>query len=191
MYHISSVKNFLSCKSLVKLYYALVHPHILYCLAAYSFTSAKNRKTIFNKQKQIVRIICKAKYNAHSEPLFYNAKILPLEDLITQQKLMFMHSIAHNYCPVNFPFFNFNMDMNNHRFDLRNDNDFYVQRATSTFVQNMPLISFPSSWNNLDQNYKSITSKLLFKKSLKSELLDKYSNFRCDRTLCISCIGSY
>ena len=32
MYHISTARNILSHRSLVKLYYALVQPHLLYCL---------------------------------------------------------------------------------------------------------------------------------------------------------------
>ena len=190
MFHLSSIKHLVSSKTLIKLYYALVHPHILYCLPAYSFTSSKNRKLIFNKQKQIVRIITKAKYNSHSEPLFYKTQILPLCDLITHQKLMFMHAIVHNYSPVTFPFFNFNLNVNEHRFNFRNDNDFHIQRTNSTLVQSMPLINFPATWNNLDQSLKSISSKITFKKCVKSELLDKYANFRCNRTLCVSCIES-
>ena len=103
LFHLNSVKNLLSTESLTKLYYALIHPHILYCLPAYSFTSAKNQKVILNKQKQCVRLITKSKYNSHSEPLFFKTKILPLEDLIIQQKLLLMHSLAHNYSVVKYP----------------------------------------------------------------------------------------
>ena len=104
---------------------------------------------------------------------------------------MFMHAIVHNYSPETFPFFNFNLNVNEHRFNFRNDNDFHNQRTNSTLVQSMPLINYPATWNNLDQSLKSISSKITFKKCVKSELLDKYANFRCNRTLCLSCIESY
>ena len=48
MFHITAARNILSKASLTKLYYALVHPHILYCLPVYNFTCTANRKT---KQK--------------------------------------------------------------------------------------------------------------------------------------------
>ena len=191
LFHISSAKHMLSTKTLIKLYYALVHPHLLYCLPAFSFTSVKNRKMISNKLKQVVRIICKAKYNAHTEPLFFKTQILPFDDLILQQKLIFMHAIVHNYSSVCFPHFITNLTFNAHRFNLRNENDFFVPRTDSSFVQRMPLIDFPAAWNNIDQSLKSIASKQSFKKILKQELLDKYRNFTCDRSLCISCINSY
>ena len=188
LFHISSVRNTLSIKTLKKLYFALIHPHILYCLPAYSFTSARNRKAIFNKQKQCLRIVMKSKYNSHTEPLFYESQILPLEDLILQQKLMFMHAIAHQYSTVNFPHFFSNQASNDHRFSFRNDSDFFVYRTNLSSVQKMPLIDFPSTWNDIDQSLKEIPSKLRFKKTVKLELLDKYSNFRCNRTICVSCI---
>jgi len=56
MLFISSARNMLSLNALKKLYFAFIQPHILYCLPAFSFLSAKNRKLIFNKQKQCIRI---------------------------------------------------------------------------------------------------------------------------------------
>ena len=189
MFFISSVRKMFSSKSMTKLYYALIHPHILYCLPAYGFMSAKNRKMIFNKQKQCIRMINKSRYNSHTEPLFFASKILPLEDLICQQKLIFMHSIKHGHSAVNFPHFVSNMSVNDHLYSLRNDDDFFVTRTNLSFIQKMPLIDFPTSWNSIDQSLKEITSKNLFKKNIKLELLDKYSEFRCSRSICLSCMN--
>ena len=73
-------------------------------------------------------------------------------------------------------------------FVLRNDNDYFVPRTNLTFVQKMPLIDFPLTWNRIDQSLKEISSKLLFKKTIKLELLDEYRDLRCTRTICISCM---
>ena len=43
---ISRVKNILPLKSLKTLYFALVHPHLLYCLPIFSSTTQKNLKRI-------------------------------------------------------------------------------------------------------------------------------------------------
>ena len=188
MFYLNSVKNMLSSKALLKLYYALVHPHILYCLPAYSFTSVKNRKLLSIKQKQCVRIINKGKYNCHTEPLFFLCKILPIEDLILQQKLIFMHALYYRYSAVSYPQFISNQIANDHRFILRNESDFNVIRTNLSIVEKMPLTDFPRVWNSIDQDLKDISSKTLFKKTLKLELLDKYSNFRCSRTICVSCM---
>ena len=49
---LSRVKNILPTKSLKTLYFALVHPHLLYCLPIYSCTTQKNLKRIFKMQKK-------------------------------------------------------------------------------------------------------------------------------------------
>ena len=102
---------------------------------------------IKTKQKQCLRIIHKAKYNAHTEPLFFKSRILPLEDLILHQKLVLMHSLVYGYSAVTFHDFYPNRDANLHNFALRNDNDFFVIRSNNSFVHKMPLIDFPMCWN--------------------------------------------
>ena len=188
LFHLNSVKNTLSSSALTKLYYALIHPHLIYCLPVFSFTSQKNINLIRNKQKRCIRIIQKAKFNAHTEPLFFKAQILPLDDLILQQKLIFMHSLVYNHTPVIYQDFFPNREVNWH-FNLRNSNDFFVARAYSTLVHKMSLVNFPQTWNDLDQSIKDISSKIAFKKQLKLYLLDKYSNFRCSNLTCYSCIN--
>ena len=189
LYHINSIKNSLSTKALTKLYYALIHPHIVYCLSIYGFTSAKNRKRIFLKQKQCLRVISKSKFNAHTEPLFFRLKILPFADLFTQRKLLLMHSIAHKYSAVEFPHFLTNREASDHRFIFRDTHNFSIPRTSLSMVQKMPLIDFPLTWNNIDESLKEITSKNLFKKTLKLELLDNYANFQCSNTICMSCMN--
>ena len=83
----------LSITALKKLYFALIHPHFLYGIIIYSCTSKANLNSLFIKQKQCIRTLSKSAYNAHTEPLFSNHKILNLYDLIIQQKLKLMHSV--------------------------------------------------------------------------------------------------
>jgi hypothetical protein len=50
---ISKVKNVLPLSSLKTLYYALVHPHLLYCLPIYACTSQKNLNRLSKAQKNL------------------------------------------------------------------------------------------------------------------------------------------
>ena len=189
LYLINRAKHLLSKKSLKKLYFAMIHPHLLYCLPVYSFCRAKNISLLFKKQKQCIRIINKSKYNAHTEPLFYENNILPLHDLINHQIMLFMHSVAYKYSKVEFDSFIPNSLALNHRQGLRNDNDFHIPMSNLSIVIKMPLINFPRIWNDLDRSLKDISSRSLFKNHTKLELLDKYDNFRCNKTLCYSCMN--
>ena len=100
-----------------------------------------------------------------------------------------MHPIYHNYSTVNYDHFIFNHNTNRHLYGLRNETEFFVPRFNYAIVKKMPLVDFPSLWNNTDQSLTDLTSKLLFKKHVKSSLLDKYQNFKCNRTLCVSCMN--
>ena len=108
---------------------------------------------------------------------------------IYHQKALLMHSLAHNYSTVEFPSFISNAEVNNHRYVLRNDTDFFVPRANLAFVSRLPFIDFPSTWNSLDSSLKEISNRSNFKSLLKLELLDKYENFRCNKTICVSCMS--
>jgi hypothetical protein len=52
IYCIKRVFNIVTSKALRSPYFALVHPHLLYCSSTVSFTSNANIKKIFNMQKK-------------------------------------------------------------------------------------------------------------------------------------------
>ena len=74
------------------------------------------------------------------EPLFFNSNILPFPDLITFNKLLFMHSIAHNQSAVQFPNFRKISEVQEHLYPLRNLDDFHIRSANCRKVTKMPLI---------------------------------------------------
>ena len=86
---ISRAKNFLSQSS--PLYYALVHPHLLYCLPIYACTTAKNINMLELLQRKAIGNITNSNYTAQTAPLFNSLKIIPLKHLIsfTQSLLVY------------------------------------------------------------------------------------------------------
>jgi hypothetical protein len=53
-------------------------------------------------QKKAVRIIASAKSNAHTEPIFFDLKILHYEKMQKLFSLKFMHAIEYGYCYESF-----------------------------------------------------------------------------------------
>ena len=164
LYMINRAKHFLSSASLKKLYYSIIHPHFLYCLIIYSSTNDSNINLLFKKQKQCIRTISNAKYNAHTEPLFFAMEILPLKDLIEQQKLLFMHSLRYGYSAVHFDCFITNNEAGRNTYALRNNAEFVIPRSSCAKVTKMPLIDFPYTWNNTDSSITEISQKIYLKK---------------------------
>lgn len=188
LYSLNRAKHFLTTKALKTLYYALIHPHFLYCLPIISCTSQKNINLLQKCQKWAIRLINKAKYNAHTQPLFAVSNILPFKDLIVQQNLHITHAYVYNYLPLSFNnFLQRNHELNRHGHTLRNDNDFFVPQTKNEFLKRFPFHSLPVTWNNLPVHLKIIPNKKLFRLSLKSHLIQHCKSFTCDRLFCYVC----
>ena len=56
-------------------------------------------KPLILLQKRVVRIICFAKFDEHSSPLFKNLNLLKLENLIYNTNSLFMYDYYRNVLP--------------------------------------------------------------------------------------------
>jgi hypothetical protein len=169
---ISRVKNLLPKKVLKTLYFALFHPHILYCLPVFGCTSGKNIKKIATLQKKAVRAICAVKHNAHTAELFQQLNILPLDKLITFSQSMLTHSIIHKYGP---PALHNQWQSNAERnpdLELRNANDLYIPLAKSEQVKKLTYFALAKNWNNLpiEKQYANPTTFRIFLKEHLSNI---------------------
>jgi hypothetical protein len=82
LFFIKKSKFFLTSISLKAFYYSLVHCHLTYALPVWGCTIKSNLNSLIKLQKNAIRIISNSVYNAHTEPIFKELKILPLPSLI-------------------------------------------------------------------------------------------------------------
>ena len=73
------LQNTLPPHVLKTIYNSLILPHIYYCILAWGNSYSR----ILNLQKKSVRVMNRAKYNAHTSPLFKNNNILTVPDIFT------------------------------------------------------------------------------------------------------------
>jgi hypothetical protein len=169
-YIISKAKNLLPLSSLKTLYYALVHPHLLYCLPIYACTSQKNLTKLQKAQKKAIRIITRSNYNAHTAPLFNNLRIMPFDNLVKYSQSLLMHSIVHKYSPQALHdtwIFNFERNPDVH---LRNGDDLYIPLARSEQSSKLPIFALPRLWNELPP-FKLTPELSIFRPLLKEYFL--------------------
>ena len=167
---INRAKHFLPKKSLKTLYYALVHPHLLYCLPLYSCTSAKNITKLELIQKKTIRTITNSSYIAHTTPLFHDLKIMPLKHLITYTQSLLVHSIYHKYSPSSLHNTWITNSMRNEIRDLRNADDLFIPYARTEHVKKMSFFSLPRVWNELSEQ-KFTPNPTTFKIAIKEHFL--------------------
>jgi len=190
LFALKQVKHFLPPESLHTLYFATIHPHILYGILAWGNAN----KTITNKvnllQKRAIRIISKAKYNSHTEPLLKNLNILNVNDLYEFEILIFMHKFIHHKLPKSFSnIFTFNHEIRGDR-PTRQSSLLHQERCDSNFAKRLPLYKFPVIWNIWSRIVPgNIVSLPQFKKFVKNHMISNYSNsIKCNNIHCQDCI---
>jgi len=150
IFFLNRVKHTLTPKALKSLYTSFFHSHLLYCTNIFSCTSQANINKIFMQQKKAIRIITNSSYNAHTAPLFANLNILPLDKVIIQAKLSFMHSVYYEYAPSSFTGTWQTQAQRNPELNLRNATDFYTPFPRIELFKKLPIYSLPNTWNSYD-----------------------------------------
>ena len=96
MHMINNLKNTVPIYTLKDIYYAHVNSHLVYGLHIWGpMLSQKDLKRLFVEQKKCVRSIVKARYNAHTDPIFSKLKILKTAELIDLNQILFMFDIKN------------------------------------------------------------------------------------------------
>ena len=101
---------------------------------------------------------------------------------------MFMHSIDKNYSPLSYGnSFCKNSVWTENLYNLRNFDDYFIQRVDNKSLRRLSFSDWPKCWNNLALNnpeISSITNKFTFKSTIKDHLLSKSENFICNKLFC-------
>jgi len=175
LYCIKMAKNNLNLPGLRSLYFALIHSHLSYCPVILGCLNKSNLKKLEKIQKKAIRIITKSPYNAHTQPLFFINKILPLEKIIKQAKLTFMHSVFYGYAPISFEHVWAKNSDRQLSQNLRNENEFRLPNPRIEFFKRLPTYSLPFEWNNAEELIfydNKVTFKHALREKLFSEIMD-------------------
>ena len=183
-------KNLLTDKTLKILYFSFFHCHLIYALLAWGSANKSVLDPIIKKQKNAIRIVSRAPYNAHTEPLFKKHEIMRFEDLYTFTQLQFVHSYLSNKLPGSFKdLWTANRFHKPATAGLRTADMLFVPRHRIDFTARLPLHALPKLWNNFrEPDLKKLTSSNLFKDRLKEYFInDLASEVRCRRIFCRDC----
>jgi hypothetical protein len=196
LYFMRRAKNFVHGPELKLLYYSIIHSHIIYAIQAWSATTQSNINSLFKIQKQAIRIVNNASYNAHTENLFKLSKVLPLPKLIEFFQLQFMQQYVNGFLPSAFndmaitreAYRDF-LEQGAPRYQLRNNDDLYLPPSRLASTEKAPFYLFPRIWSSFDVvDIKIIRKKTDFNTRLKNYFLEKLnSDYKCSRLLCPHC----
>ena len=193
LYMLKQVKHCLPMASLRTLYYTLIHPHITYGILAWGRTTQKHLESILKLQKKAIRVLNKANYNSHTDPLFKQSNILKVGDQYKYEAMIFMHNFLGNKLPKSFDqVFQLNRDVREVH-ETRQSNLIYMKRCDSEFSKRLPLYSIPTLWNQFQVNIHALQDLSIFqaKRSIKKALISVYlDSVRCRNPNCKDCINT-
>ena len=177
LYMLIKLRNFVPLYILRKLYYSLIHPHLLYCLPIYGTTSNSVIHPVIVTQKRFIRLISNTRdFYRYTQPLFKNLKILQFKDLLNISLLKEIHKIIHNNA-CDFLLANFHSNQARrvaNQINLRNNT--YINPPFCRLKKATQSVSYKAAklYNSMPQDIKTENSTKSFTKKLKTYYLNKY-----------------
>ncbi|XP_068704692.1 uncharacterized protein [Montipora foliosa] len=156
--------------SLQILYFSLIYPYLFYCVSVWASTYPSNLRRLITLQKRVIRIMSKSAFDAHTDPLFKNLKILNLESIYKFQVGKFMYQYRSGLLPDSFN----NMFLVTHQvhsYGTRSSKFFHLPQCRTNV--RMFSISFQGLkfFNSLSSEIRNATSTASFCRKLKAFLL--------------------
>ena len=188
IFAIKQVKFTLPLDSLRTLYYALIHPHLIYGLLAWGNANLNLLHKTDILQKRALRTIHNKKYNSHTEPLYKHSGILKISHLYQLEVMLFMHDYTRDNLPTSFQnVFRVNREVHG-IYETRQAHLFYIPWTKSRFVDKLPLFHFPKIWNSWCAQLDVSTTRNGLKRSVKTLFLQNYSVVvTCFNPRCCEC----
>ena len=93
---LNKLKYILPTQIKLLLYNTLLLPHINYCILSWGYKCDRITKI----QKRAIRLINLSKYNAYTEPIFKQFKLLKVNHILQMQEFKFYHKFKNNTLPA-------------------------------------------------------------------------------------------
>ena len=182
----SRIKYQVSSRILLTIYNSLILSHLHYGILCWGFQC----KGLFIIQKKAIRIICKAKYNAHTDKLFKSLNLLKVDDIFKLQCLKFYYRLRKNMLPNYFSSnFRFTRNADMHDRQTRHGNVFRLERVNRMTTRQSIRHHLPNLLNNTSEmliNSMNTISLSSFKKRTKKLYIGEYSD-ECNKPNCYIC----
>ena len=171
---ICRLKSHLPSKSLLMLYSSLILPYLNYGLLAWGSTYHSFADKLLLLQKKVLRIIFNCSPFSHTDPLFFENKLLKIRDLYLLQLGQFMYNYNKGLLPSAFS----EMFVKNntfHNYPTRHSGELHLPLLRTISAQNTFFYEGPKFWNSLSNAIKVSPSLNSFKNKLKLFLIQSYN----------------
>ena len=163
----------LNNSALRALYYSLIYPYLFYWVSVWASTYPSNLRRLITLQKRVVRIMSRTAFDAHTEPLFKNLRILNLKDIYKLQIGKFMYQCESGLLPESFNdmFLVTRQVRQVHSHGTRSSKLFYLPQCRTNIRKFSISFQGPNFYNSLSPEIRNATSTATFCSRLKAFLL--------------------
>lgn len=170
---LGKLKTILPSKTLVTLYYALLHPHLMYGIATWGSTCTTYKNKLRSTQNKAIKIICNIDPRQSSTPGYKKLQILKLDDIYKHETAKLMHKHSNNALPMSLDKC-FELITTKHLHKTRQlDANFFLPRFSTNRTQKSFEYQGVKIWNEIHIGIKKLSYKTFVKK-YKETLLDCY-----------------
>ena len=174
----SKLKHFLPQSAMIKLYYALVHPHLLYGFIIWGQTFPSYLTKLSTLQNKAIKLSCGGSNQDHVTPYFKEFGILKLTYLRDLETAKFVHLHFLKNLPPQLS----NIFVKTSQISTRltrsnspfNNLSLYMPRFQTARLQRSIKYKGVKVWNAIPTNIQTETPRL-FKTKLKKHILCNYN----------------
>ena len=171
---INKLKFFLPSRTLLTLYHTMIEPYINYGVLAWGSAIETKLSKILLLQKKALRIISNKNYRDHTDILFFEKKILKINDVYLFQLGQFMYKLDKKELPAVFDDIFIKNDKI-HNYNTRQRESYHLPLMRTKLAQNTFVFNGPKYWNSIENEIKQATSLHTFRLKLKQCLINSYA----------------
>ena len=166
----AKLRHFVPQKTLLTLYWSLVHPYLSYGLSAWGQASEEHLKKLLILQKRVLRFIYFAGRRDSAIPLFLKANIPSLNIMYFEAIANLMHDVENKKAPPNIcKLFTSISDIHSYNTRMSSSNKLYTQYSRTNIQKNSFSRVGVRLWNKIPLRVAN-SSKIVFKKEIRKLL---------------------
>jgi len=128
------IRNIIPRACLLQLYYAFIHPHVVYGIEVYANTCKAYSDKLYKLNNKLLRILLNKKLNTPTLELYTDVNVLPLPLLHEFQVLILVHKCLYsiNLLPIIFHNY-FTVNSSVHNYNTRRNTDLHLSTVNINF----------------------------------------------------------
>ena len=170
LYHL---RKYVDSKTLLMVYYSIIHSHLNYCLSSRGSASASTLMPINILQKKALRTITFSNIRSHTKPLFFKLQILKINDMYKFEIGKIMHKISNNLYFHISKLFVITDQIHSHNTRQNTKKNYFFLECTHFKLKNHYTIMVQSYGMKYQNQLKKVLS--LNSRKLKVNLLSQYA----------------